>query len=73
MPIVEITLIEGRTDDAKVRLHQKVAEAVHEAIGAPKEAIRIIIREVPAVHFSVAGVPKGGARDTPGIGTPGNA
>jgi len=61
MPIVEITLIEGRTDDAKVRLHQKVAEAVHEAIDAPKEAIRIIIiREVPAVHFSAGGVAKGG-------------
>ncbi len=60
MPVVEITLIEGRSDEAKVRLHQKVAEAIHEAIDAPKEAIRIIIREVPALHFSAAGVPKGG-------------
>lgn len=60
MPIIEITLIEGRSDEAKVRLHQKVAEAVHEAIAAPKEAIRIIIREVPGLHFSAGGVPKAG-------------
>jgi 4-oxalocrotonate tautomerase len=58
MPIVEITLIEGRSDEAKERLHAKVAEAIHEAIGAPKEAIRIIIREVPPLHFSVAGAVK---------------
>jgi 4-oxalocrotonate tautomerase len=58
MPIVEITLIEGRSDEAKKRLHAKVADAIHEAIDAPKEAIRIIIREVPPLHFSAGGVPK---------------
>ena len=58
MPIVEITLMEGRSDEAKERLHAKVAQAVHEAIDAPKEAIRILIREIPAANFSVAGVAK---------------
>lgn len=59
MPIVEITLIEGRSDEAKGCLHKKVAAAVHEAVGAPLDAVRIIIREVPAAHFSVGGMPKG--------------
>jgi 4-oxalocrotonate tautomerase len=58
MPIVNITLIEGRTDDDKERLHAKVAEAIHEAIDAPKDSIRIIISEAPATHFSVGGVAK---------------
>lgn len=58
MPIVEITLIEGRSDEAKERLHAKVADAIHEAIDAPKEAIRVIIREVPPLHFSAGGVAK---------------
>jgi 4-oxalocrotonate tautomerase len=62
MPIVEITLIEGRTDQAKERLHAKVADAIHEAIDAPKESIRIIIREVPPVHFSVGGAVKSKAK-----------
>jgi 4-oxalocrotonate tautomerase len=58
MPIVEITMIEGRSDEAKERLHAKVADAIHEAIDAPKESIRIIIREVPPLHFSAGGVAK---------------
>jgi 4-oxalocrotonate tautomerase len=58
MPIVEITLIESRSGEAKQRLHEKVAEAIHEAIDAPKESIRVIIREIPPVHFSVGGVTK---------------
>ncbi len=62
MPIVDITLIEGRSDEAKARLMQKVADAIHEAIEAPKETIRIVIREVPPQHWSVGGVPKSGPR-----------
>ena len=58
MPVVEITLIEGRSLEIKERLHAKVAEAIHQAIDAPHEAIRIIIREVPPAHFSVGGVTK---------------
>jgi 4-oxalocrotonate tautomerase len=58
MPIVEITMIEGRSEEAKLRLHAKVADAIHEAIDAPKESVRIIIREVPPLHFSAAGVVK---------------
>jgi 4-oxalocrotonate tautomerase len=56
MPIVNITLIEGRTDEDKERLHAKVADAIHEAIDAPKESIRVIINEVPPIQFSVGGV-----------------
>lgn len=58
MPVVEITLIEGRSDEAKERLHAKVAQAIHEAVDAPLDSIRIIIREVPGKHFSAGGVAK---------------
>jgi 4-oxalocrotonate tautomerase len=58
MPIVEITLIEGRSDEAKVRLHAKVTDAIIEAIDAPRESVRIILREIPALHFGVGGVAK---------------
>lgn len=58
MPIVDITLIEGRTDEAKARLMRRVADAIHEAIDAPMESIRIIIREVPPQHWAVGGVSK---------------
>ncbi len=63
MPLVHITMIEGRSDEAKEKLHQKVAQAVHEALDAPLESIKVILHEVPAKHFSSGGVAKSsGAR-----------
>ena len=58
MPIVQITLIEGRSDEAKERLHEKVAAAIQEAIGAPPESIKIMIYDVPKIDFSSGGVSK---------------
>ncbi len=59
MPIVEITLIEGRPAEAKRKLMAKVTDAIVESIGAPRESIRIILREIPGEHFAVGGIPKG--------------
>lgn len=58
MPIVEITMIEGRTPEAKRRLIAKVTDAIVEAIDAPIDSVRIILREVPALHFGAAGKTK---------------
>lgn len=55
MPIVEITLIEGRTLEQKKALGKAVTEAIVTAIEAPRESVRIILREVPPAHFIVAG------------------
>jgi len=59
MPIVEITIIEGRTPEKKARLMEKVTDAIVESIEAPRESVRIILREIPGEHFAVAGVAKG--------------
>lgn len=59
MPIVDITLIEGRTAEKKVRLIEKVTDAVVEAIDAPRESVRVLIREIPPQHFGAGGKPKG--------------
>jgi 4-oxalocrotonate tautomerase len=59
MPIVDITLIEGRSPDAKKKLMKAVTDAIEHAIDAPRPSIRVIIHEVPAAHFSVGGEPKG--------------
>jgi 4-oxalocrotonate tautomerase len=58
MPIVEITMIEGRTPEAKRRLIAKVTDAIEEAVAAPRDSIRIILREVPALHFGAGGKTK---------------
>lgn len=59
MPIVEITLLEGRSETQKRTLVKEVTDAIVSSIGAPKEAVRIILREIPPGHFAVGGVTKG--------------
>jgi 4-oxalocrotonate tautomerase len=59
MPLVEVTMIEGRSKEKKVALMKRLTDAVEETVGAPRESIRVVIREVPAEHWAVGGVPKG--------------
>lgn len=54
MPLVEITLVEGRSPQMLRRLAHEVHEAVVRSVEAPAEAVRIVLREVPATHW-VAG------------------
>ncbi|MFC3052893.1 4-oxalocrotonate tautomerase [Kordiimonas pumila] len=58
MPIVNISILEGRDDAAKARLIAEVTDAVEHSIGASREAIRVLINEIPASHWGTAGVPK---------------
>lgn len=60
MPIVQITLIEGRSDQQKQDMYREVTEAIHRTIGTPRENVRIIVNEIPARHFAAAGVAKTG-------------
>jgi len=59
MPFVEITLLEGRTNEQKRALFEAVTTAVETTIGAKRETIRVVLREVPPQHWAVGGVPKG--------------
>ncbi|MBS9782900.1 MAG: 4-oxalocrotonate tautomerase family protein [Arcobacter sp.] len=55
MPIATINIIEGRSDEQKEKLIIEMTEAIHKAIDAPKENIRVIINEMPKQHFGIAG------------------
>lgn len=56
MPLVEIHLLEGRTDDQKKALLAAVTAAVHESIGAPLESIRVWVQEFSPREYMIAGV-----------------
>lgn len=56
MPLVEITLAEGRTSEQLRGLMKDVTETVHSSIGAPVESIRVVLREVPRTHWAAGGV-----------------
>lgn len=56
MPIIQFNLLEGRTNEQKKRLAEKVTDAVIEALGVPRETVRILIHEMGPYDFSVGGV-----------------
>jgi 4-oxalocrotonate tautomerase len=55
VPIAHVYILEGRDDEKKERLIAEVSEAIHRAIDAPLESVRVIITEMPAAHFGIAG------------------
>jgi len=59
MPLIEVTMIEGRSREQKARLIEKLTDAASEAVGAPVETIRVCIREVPGENWGIAGKAKG--------------
>ena len=56
MPFAQIYLMEGRTEDQKRAVIEKVTAALVEAIGAPKENVRVWIQDVPKTNWGIAGV-----------------
>lgn len=58
MPIVTVKLLEGRSDDQLKDLVSEVTQAVEKTTGANKEAIQVVIEEMKASHYGVAGVRK---------------
>jgi 4-oxalocrotonate tautomerase len=56
MPLVEVTLVEGRTDEQLRTLISKLTAAVVDAVGAPKDNVRVVLREVPATHWAAGDV-----------------
>ncbi len=57
MPIVQISLIQGRTPEKKEELMRKVTDAIADALQIPKDRVRITLNEVPKENISYGGVP----------------
>jgi 4-oxalocrotonate tautomerase len=56
MPLVQITMIQGRTPEMKGELIKKVTDAVAEAIHVPKDRVRVILNEVSKDNIGEGGV-----------------
>ncbi|SNC60157.1 4-oxalocrotonate tautomerase [Marinobacter sp. es.048] len=55
MPVAQINIIEGRSDEQKEMLIREVTDAISRSLGAPAESVRIIITEMPRQHFGIGG------------------
>lgn len=56
MPFVEITLGHGRSPEQLRGLITALTSAVVDAVGAPKDTVRVVIREVPDMHWAAGDV-----------------
>jgi 4-oxalocrotonate tautomerase len=58
MPLIQVTMIEGRSPETKEALIRLLTDGAVQATGAPRDSIRVILQEVPGAHWGVGGVPK---------------
>ncbi|PWU55511.1 4-oxalocrotonate tautomerase [Micromonospora globispora] len=56
MPLIEVTLTEGRSAHQLRALISSLTTAACEAIDAPLESVRVVVREVPDTHWAAGDV-----------------
>lgn len=57
MPLVQISLREGRSVEQKRRLIKRVTDVLVEEAGARRERVTVVIQDVPAHDWGHAGAP----------------
>ena len=55
MPFAQIYILEGRTEEQKRAVIEKVTQALVEAIDAPQQNVRVWIHELPKENWGIAG------------------
>lgn len=58
MPLVQVSILEGRSLEVKQTLIKEVTDAVTRTLGANPESVRVLIYEMPKEHWGVGGVSK---------------
>ena len=56
MPLIEVTMVEGRTPEQVRALISALTRAAVDTVGAPAESVRVVVREVPATHWAAGDV-----------------
>lgn len=55
MPIVQISILEGRTAEQIETMIHEVTDAIHRSLGAPVESVRVLVDEMPKTHLGIGG------------------
>ncbi len=56
MPLIQITMLQGRTVDQKRKIAQRITDAMVEEAGARREAIMVAFHEVSKESYASGGV-----------------
>jgi 4-oxalocrotonate tautomerase len=57
MPIVQISLVQGRTPTKKEELIKKVTDAIVETLQISKDRVHIVLNELPKENVGDGGIP----------------
>ncbi|MBB5156971.1 2-hydroxymuconate tautomerase family protein [Saccharopolyspora phatthalungensis] len=55
MPLIQVSIVKGRSDEQLRALGAALTAATVDAIGARPESIRVVVQECEAEHWFVAG------------------
>ena len=70
MPLIQVTMVEGRTLEQKHALIAKLTDAMVEAVGTPRDRVRVAIYEISGDDWGIGGQPFSQVRAAPGTETP---
>ncbi len=56
MPLIQATIVEGRSLELKERLIRNLTEAVVQTLRVKPESVRIVLQEVPKAHWGAGGI-----------------
>lgn len=61
MPIIQVTLVAGRSESDVQNFIREVARVAHTTLHAPLNTVRVMVNEVPPTRFAVGDVLKSDA------------
>lgn len=56
MPVVQVSLLEGRTTEQKRKLAARITDAMVEEAGARKEAVVVTFVDLPRENYASGGI-----------------
>jgi 4-oxalocrotonate tautomerase len=58
MPIIDVSLLAGRSAEVKRALIRELTDAAERVLGVQRASIRVLLREVPPEHWGAGGEAK---------------
>jgi 4-oxalocrotonate tautomerase len=66
MPLIQVTMVEGRTVEQKHDLIARLTDAMVEAVGTPRDRVRVAIYEISGDDWGIGGQAFSAVRTAPG-------
>lgn len=55
MPLLQVSIVEGRSPELKEQLIRDLTATVVETLAVKPESVRVLIQELPKIHWGTAG------------------